>query len=445
MATPGDIPTPTAESTSDSYNGGGITAAAIDVDVAAGELRRHDEEEEVESVLSVWFDGCTADNHRTKWFAQGDALPRMDETIRKDFGNLVLRAEAGQLTDSWSERPRSMVALILLLDQFSRHLFRGAPDRDERVGRCDRLALPLTEALLDRGWQHGLTAEQHVFALMPLRHTPSEERLLRVMQEAEERVTRLRHSQELLQRFKKATKRRLQGIQDRAEEGAEILEHFEFDPPEPSQMDKHELVKVLRGFLDTKGAVATAARPPASGTPAGARRKCGGTDASASGGGNSGDAITGDCRDSADNHSVTPSDTNNNNDKNDNNDDDKNNSSNTTTNNSNISSSSSSSNNNSVVTAGTDITTATKADDNDTGRNNNSSGGGALRTVAVSLSGGVDSMALCRALVHLQPVYGFEVVGIHIDYGNRHESGREADFVQGWCARHGVVFYKRAI
>ncbi|CAN0456463.1 unnamed protein product, partial [Ectocarpus sp. 12 AP-2014] len=66
-------------------------------------------------------------------------------------------------------------------------------------------------------------------------------------------------------------------------------------------------------------------------------------------------------------------------------------------------------------------------------------------TVAVSLSGGVDSMALCRALVHLQPVYGFEVVGIHIDYGNRHESGREADFVEGWCARHGVVFYKRAI
>ncbi|CAM9458001.1 unnamed protein product [Ectocarpus sp. 6 AP-2014] len=54
-------------------------------------------------------------------------------------------------------------------------------------------------------------------------------------------------------------------------------------------------------------------------------------------------------------------------------------------------------------------------------------------------------MALCRALVHLQPVYGFEVVGIHIDYGNRHESGREADFVQGWCARHGVVFYKRVI
>lgn len=67
------------------------------------------------------------------------------------------------------------------------------------------------------------------------------------------------------------------------------------------------------------------------------------------------------------------------------------------------------------------------------------------QTVAVSLSGGVDSMALCSALVHLKPVYGFEVMGIHIDYGNRHESAREADFVESWCARHGVVFYKRAI
>lgn len=51
-------------------------------------------------------------------------------------------------------------------------MFRGEADRDERVGGCDRQALPLAEALLERGWQHGLAAEEHVFALMPLRHTP---------------------------------------------------------------------------------------------------------------------------------------------------------------------------------------------------------------------------------------------------------------------------------
>lgn len=53
-----------------------------------------------------------------------------------------------------------------------RNMFRQDADRDARVGACDRQALPLAEALLERGWQHQLTVEQHVFALMPLRHTP---------------------------------------------------------------------------------------------------------------------------------------------------------------------------------------------------------------------------------------------------------------------------------
>ena len=149
----------------------------------------------------------------------------MDKLLREGFENLVLQAEAGLLTSSWSKRPRSLVALILLLDQFSRsafrlfgpmvyldggmflphtlvvrnrlpyfrqgpdsklsprlmsphnaltrrHIFRGRADRDERVGACDRRALPLAESLLAKGWQQKLTVEQHVFALMPLRHTP---------------------------------------------------------------------------------------------------------------------------------------------------------------------------------------------------------------------------------------------------------------------------------
>lgn len=37
--------------------------------------------------------------------------------------------------------------------------------------------------------------------------------------------------------------RRLQGLQDVAEEGSEILEHFEFEPPDKSMIDKHQLVR----------------------------------------------------------------------------------------------------------------------------------------------------------------------------------------------------------
>lgn len=51
---------------------------------------------------------------------QGDNISRVDKLLREGFESLVLQAEAGVLTPSWSKRPRSLVALILLLDQFSR-------------------------------------------------------------------------------------------------------------------------------------------------------------------------------------------------------------------------------------------------------------------------------------------------------------------------------------
>eukprot|EP00755_Sulcionema_specki_P029806 Sspe_Gene.92941::Locus_65687_Transcript_1_1_Confidence_1.000_Length_2306::g.92941::m.92941 len=96
--------------------------------------------------------------------------------------------------------------------------------------------------------------------------------------------------------------------------------------------------------------------------------------------------------------------------------------------------------------------------------------------VCVSLSGGVDSMVIADILVHLRdhpdPVdrsrrgdnstatekrmrhdvlkaeaKGLvrKVVAIHIDYGNRHESAREAEFVEDWCRRRNIVFHKRVI
>ena len=52
--------------------------------------------------------------------AQGENVPRVDALIRKNFERLVFLAEAGKLTETWSKRPRSLVALILVLDQFSR-------------------------------------------------------------------------------------------------------------------------------------------------------------------------------------------------------------------------------------------------------------------------------------------------------------------------------------
>lgn len=58
--------------------------------------------------------------------------------IRKNFGSLVLQAEAGELTQAWSSRPRSLVALILLLDQYSRYLAKSTFNGDQGLDGLGR-------------------------------------------------------------------------------------------------------------------------------------------------------------------------------------------------------------------------------------------------------------------------------------------------------------------
>jgi len=66
--------------------------------------------------------------------------------------------------------------------------------------------------------------------------------------------------------------------------------------------------------------------------------------------------------------------------------------------------------------------------------------------VAISLSGGVDSMVICKILALLKPKMGFQdIFAMHIDYANRNESAREADFVEEWCKNLGIAFRKRVV
>ena len=76
-------------------------------------------------------------------------------------------------------------------------------------------------------------------------------------------------------------------------------------------------------------------------------------------------------------------------------------------------------------------------------------GGGPRQSVLVSLSGGVDSMAITQALCDLKQFEGgmarLQIVCIHIDYGNRPESHREALFLSKWCGAKGVALRVRTI
>ncbi|KAI9908099.1 hypothetical protein PsorP6_003157 [Peronosclerospora sorghi] len=66
--------------------------------------------------------------------------------------------------------------------------------------------------------------------------------------------------------------------------------------------------------------------------------------------------------------------------------------------------------------------------------------------LAVSLSGGVDSMVIAYLLHKLKDKHGkFTIVAVHLDYGNRPESRAESDYVRRWCERFGIIFYVRRI
>jgi uncharacterized protein (DUF924 family) len=92
--------------------------------------------------------------------------PAIDEACRHRFGDLRDRvfdtAAAG-----WRDAPEHLLAAIILLDQFSRNLFRA----DARAFEADPLTRSLTREALARGWDGGLDPSQRQFLYMPLMHS----------------------------------------------------------------------------------------------------------------------------------------------------------------------------------------------------------------------------------------------------------------------------------
>lgn len=110
------------------------------------------------SVIDFWFHP----DMRTRWFTGGAEL---DSTIRRRFGAAVALAQAGDLIE-WESEPSSRLALVLLLDQFPRNIFRGkakAFSGDERAQRLVSIALA-------RGADLSLPWLGRAFFYMPLMH-----------------------------------------------------------------------------------------------------------------------------------------------------------------------------------------------------------------------------------------------------------------------------------
>ena len=120
--------------------------------------------------------------------------PAFDETIRRRFAVLFERAIQGELFD-WRARPQGRLAEIIVLDQFSRNLFRGTA----RAFAQDLAALALAQEAVSVGAHLALEPAQRVFLLLPYMHSESREihviaqRLFREFTPAENLDFEMRH------------------------------------------------------------------------------------------------------------------------------------------------------------------------------------------------------------------------------------------------------------
>ena len=149
--------------------------------------------------------------YKTLWFPTAVAQAVADSTIQTRFSQTLVAAEQG-LLNAWASQPLSLCALIVVLDQFSRHIYRHR----DRPPQNDRRALELSEVMLQNRWHLYLPVPMEVFALMPLRHSPTIPRLERVLTEIETRTTSLKCGNALLDRFKRTTLNRLEGLKAEA-------------------------------------------------------------------------------------------------------------------------------------------------------------------------------------------------------------------------------------
>ena len=108
---------------------------------------------------AFWF-GAAPLRTRAEWFAKDEAF---DSTIRTRFGALVEAALAGTLPAAWASQP---LAEILLLDQFTRNVFRDSA----RAHAGDTRARALAQQLVAGTGYAALDPVERIFVVLPFEH-----------------------------------------------------------------------------------------------------------------------------------------------------------------------------------------------------------------------------------------------------------------------------------
>ncbi|GAB4568425.1 MAG: DUF924 family protein [Haliangiales bacterium] len=125
-----------------------------------------------DELLGFWFDdaerspGC-AERRDKVWF---ESTPGFDREINTRYARLYERAAAGEL-EAWKGSETGSLALILVLDQLPRNMFRGTA----RAFATDALAVEVALELIDAARDQALRPLQQLFAYMPLQHAEDSE------------------------------------------------------------------------------------------------------------------------------------------------------------------------------------------------------------------------------------------------------------------------------
>ena len=119
-----------------------------------------------QALLDFWFgppDHPERLHHKQIWFR---ATPEFDASVRENFAADHNAAVIGTLSD-WEAEPLSALALVMLLDQVPRNIFRSTP----RAFASDALALATTRRAMERGFDQAVPAAWRVFFYLPFEHS----------------------------------------------------------------------------------------------------------------------------------------------------------------------------------------------------------------------------------------------------------------------------------
>ena len=114
---------------------------------------------EKEEILNFWFKECKPE----QWFKKNEYFDKM---IENRFSFVIENAIAGNL-GNWEESETGCLALIILLDQFTRNVFRDTP----QAFAGDKRALALSQLCCDKDYLTNPDIQRRQFMLMPMMHS----------------------------------------------------------------------------------------------------------------------------------------------------------------------------------------------------------------------------------------------------------------------------------